>query len=157
MDGEFSPDDESGACHFEIDDGDMPHIPEGEYIVKVVEWETKKIFKKKRRLYILFEICELGSPYFGKRLRAYYGIANFIGKPRKFGNFKVGRKHWFLKQYQQVLGHAHVSKFGLSMDALAKVQIRVRVEDVTKDSNKGDRSGITVYSKVAEMLSQASP
>jgi hypothetical protein len=157
LDGESSPDRETEECRFEIDDGDMPQIPEGEYIARIVEWETKKIFKKKRRLYLLFEICELGSPYLGKQLRAYYGIANFIGKPRKSGNFRLGRKHRFLKEYQRVLGHAHVDKYGLSMEALAEVLIKVRVENVTKDANKEDRSGITVYSKVAEMLCRAPP
>ena len=157
MDGESSPDRETGECRFEIDDGDMPQIPEGEYIARIVEWETKKCFKRCRRLYILFEICQLGSPFLGKQLRAYYGVSKFIGKPRKFGNFKLGRKHRFLKEYQQVLGHAHTDKYGLSMEALAEVTIKVRVENVDKDYSKTDRSGITVYSKVAEMLCRAPP
>lgn len=150
--------DEVSSSQIVIDD-DLSLIDEGVYEAKIIDWETKKIFGKNRSLYVHFKICELGSPFNGTKVCAYYNIDKFIGKPGKRGSFKVSRKRKFTKEYEKILpatGHGPESKFGLSMELLTSKLLRVRVETVKKDYNKHDLGALSRYSKVAEMVNMVS-
>ena len=79
---------------------ELTYVPDDEYDLSFIDWETKVMFKRSKKLYLHFQITSLGE-HFEKPLVMYFN-AFFDGGPRKRGNFKVGPKSDFARMFANV-------------------------------------------------------
>jgi len=76
-----------------------PKITPGEYDLVYVRHETARMFKgRAHKLTMLFRIVTMGE-FFEAELPRYYNVQNVARKRKKNGNFKVGLKCDFIREY----------------------------------------------------------
>ena len=85
--------------------GDKPPlIPSGKYDLSFQYYETLKLFGGRAlKLVLWFRVVTQGE-YFEVILPRYYNVTGIIGKPSKEGNFKVGWKSSFVREYAALFG-----------------------------------------------------
>ena len=84
-----------------IIDEEAVRIPDGQYEVRLTDWQTRKIFQASK-LYLNFSIVTPG-PHFGKHIYRYFNVT-IVGKPGRRGAFKAGLKSDFLRLFADILG-----------------------------------------------------
>ena len=78
------------SCEIELVGNKWPLIPPGTYWAKFLHHETVRLFGAPK-VFLHFEIVTYGE-WFGSHLFAAYNARELIGKSRKKGRFKLGRR-----------------------------------------------------------------
>lgn len=129
--------------------GDLVLLPEGKYEAAFDYWETLTLFGgRAQKLALWFKVLDPG--YMGQRLARYYNVTRIVGKPRKRGRFKVGRKSDFLRDYCDLHG-APTRHDRVSVSKFADKAYEITVRTVTKSSNQRDIPDPLRYSVIAEI------
>ncbi len=81
---------------------DLSLLPEGEYRLGYIDYRTCIAFNVPR-VVVRFKILDFGE-HFGKQLERWYRVGSLRGKPRKFGDFRVGKRSDFFRDYLRVIG-----------------------------------------------------
>ena len=129
-------------------DDDLVLVPDGEYELAVVEWETKKIFKSEK-LYLKFRVVTPGE-YFGRVIPMYFNV-EIVGKPSKNGHFKVRGKGDFARMFAEVFGWSGRPD-RLPMSRLENRVLVGAVRTVTKGRDQRDIPKPCRYSVVDRIL-----
>jgi hypothetical protein len=133
-------------------EGDAPsHVKPGVYQLRFDYYATAVMFGRAPKLVLWFTIIEPG-PYFDlMKLPRFYNVRKLIGRPAKFGRFKVGFKSTFLRDYARLfrvparLDRIPMSEFGRRI-------IVGRVRTVTHGSNQLPIPEGLQYSVIEELL-----
>ena len=82
-----------------VDDEELLIVKPGIYDLAFVDFETKQMFMGKApKLIMWFRIVTMGE-FFETVLPRYYNVQKVIGKPKRRGRFKAGKKGDFLREY----------------------------------------------------------
>lgn len=127
-----------------------PLLPDGEYVMRYLYHETVTAFRTPKVI-LHMQIVEPGEHY-GKRLIRAYRVKELIGRPRKWGRFKLTRhQELFLtlaSLYDKRLRHDR-----FSLRALTKVLLRATTRTVTTDYRQQLSPEALHYSMVDELVS----
>lgn len=116
-----------------IDGEARPLIEPGMYDLSFRYYETVKLFGGKvSKLVIWFQIITQGKA-FGIVMPRYYNVTKINGKPRRWGDFKIGRNSSFLREYVAVFGMPASNRLDrIPMTVFKNNIIRGRVKTVHK-------------------------
>ncbi len=127
-----------------------PLLPDCEYVMRYLYHETVNAFRTPKVI-LHMQIVEPGEHY-GKRLIRAYRVKELIGRPRKWGRFKLTRhQELFLtlaRLYDKRLRHDR-----FSLRALTKVLLRATTRTVTTDYRQQLSPEALHYSMVDELVS----
>ena len=128
----------------------LPLVPPGEYEAYFDRWQTVALFGGKSKKVILW--FALATPgVMGTRLPRYYNVKELKGKPRLMGQFKVGQKSTFARDYCRLLGPPR--RRGLfSVSRFENKIFRVRVRTVERGSDQSKIAHCLQYSVIGELL-----
>lgn len=133
---------------------DFPLIDPGIYDLGYVYHTTENMFgnPKAPKLTLWFQVLDYGD-FFQKKLPRYYNVINHVGKIGKNGNFKVGKKSDFLREYFNMFPLNNPKRLDrIAMSPFKDTIIRGRVETVTKDYRQRGRHKLLHYSVIRELL-----
>ncbi|HJS89377.1 MAG TPA: hypothetical protein VJ738_05365 [Steroidobacteraceae bacterium] len=140
-----------GAQQFaELDGEPLELVPPGEYDLRFLYHETKRIFDRPK-LFLWFSIITFGD-HFEKRIPRYYGATRLIGKPGKGGRFKVGRKGDFLREFMTLFPVNANRLDRLPMSRYENVIIVGKVRTVERGRNQRPIPPEAQYSVVDQLL-----
>lgn len=129
--------------------GELVLLPPGKYQAAFDDWETVVLFGgRAQKLVLWFTVLDPG--YMGQRVPRYYNVTGIVGKPRKRGRFKVGRKSDFLRDYCE-LHDAPTRHDRVSVSKFADKAYEITVRTVTKSSSQRDIHKAMQYSVIEEI------
>lgn len=134
---------------FLITDDIPPLVEPRAYEVMLDFYETALMFKTPK-LILTFTIVTQG-PAYGIRLPRYYNVKRLIGKPGKNGNFAVGKKGDFLREFLTLFSCKPDRLDRLPISYFNGVTIKARVVTVKRSRNR-DIPEALQYSKISELL-----
>jgi len=132
-------------------EGDRPAlVTPRAYDLRYQFYETARMFGRAQKLILWFTIAEPGDD-FDKPLPRYFNITRLIGKPQKYGQFKVGFNSDFLREYAKLFG---VPKRldRIPMTAFDNRFVRAKVRTVTTGAGQQDIPDSLQYSVVSEIV-----
>jgi len=137
-----------------LDDGIVegnlwPLLPDGTYVMQYLYHETVIAFRIPKVI-LHMKIVEPGEHH-GKRLIRAYRVKELIGKPRKWGRFKLTR-HLELSLTFARLYDKHRRHDRISLRALGKVLLRVTTRTVTTDYRHRLSPEALRYSVIDELV-----
>lgn len=138
---------EDNACELtEI----LPFVPPGEYEAYFDRWQTTALFGGRSKKVILW--FALATPgVMGTRLPRYYNVKELKGRPRLNGQFKVGPKSNFARDYCRLLGPPR--RRGLfSVSRFENKIFRIKVRTVKKGADQTEIAQCLQYSVIGELL-----
>ena len=126
-----------------------PLIPEGEYLITYKYHETATVFTTSK-VFAYFDIVEQG-PHLGIRLYRPFRVRELIGKPRKNGRFKLGKRHeLFLELCRLDERGIRLRPDRLSLHVLKNTVIRATIRTVTTDYKQRPLPKRLRYSVIGE-------
>jgi hypothetical protein len=128
---------------------ERPRVPDGLYSAVFTHHETALAFRNPK-VFLHFRIVDPGE-HFGKVLFRAYRVASLIGKPGRFGRFKVRRRHELFLMLVRVL-EIKARPDRLSPQALKNVVVRIKTRTVTTDFEQRELPQWLHYSVVADVL-----
>lgn len=132
-------------------DGEPPElVPPGEYDLRFLYHETKRIFDRPK-LFLWFSIVTFGD-HFEKRVPRYYGATRLIGPKGKGGRFKVGHKSDFLREFMTLFPVPAKRLDRLPMSQFENVMIVGHVRTVERGYNQRPIPENARYSVVDQLL-----
>jgi len=128
---------------------DLSLVPDGEYQLGYIDYRTCIAFNVPR-VVVRFKILEYGE-HFGKQLERWYRVKCLSGKPKKFGNFRVGKRSDFYRDYVRVIGTPN-RKDRLSFAPLKNEVVVGRVRTVVEGHDQEKLEAGAQYSVVDRLL-----
>jgi len=114
-----------------IDGEKPPCIKQGVYDLAFEYYETIMLYGRAPKLVLWFRIATEGE-FFGTRLPRYYNVKRIMGKPRKSGDFRVGWKADFIREYVNLFSMPQrIDR--LAITVFKRHFIRGKVKTVTND------------------------
>ena len=135
-------------------DGDLsPLIKPQKYDLSFEYYETAKLFGGKAfKLVLWFKVITLGE-YFDVRLPRYYNVKRIMGNPQKYGNFKIGAKCDFLREYANLFGLPVSGRLDrIPMSKFEGAIIEGKVRTVKHGINQHSIHEALQYSVIAELV-----
>lgn len=130
---------------------DSPLVPAGIYQLAFEEYHTR-VINNADKLEIRFRILDTGL-YFQKRLSCYFNV-KILGKPRKSGNFKAGKKSRAYRELAKMLVFTRGDRIPVSL--LGNMIVEGSVRNVRRDSRQKPITERAQYSVIDELLGSAS-
>lgn len=127
-----------------------PLVPDGEYVMQYLYHETVMAFRTPKVI-LHMKIVGLGKHH-GKPLLRAYRVKELMGKPRKWGRFKLTR-HQELFLTLARLYDKHLRHDRISLQALTQVLLRATTRTVTTDYQHRPLPEALHYSVVDELVS----
>jgi hypothetical protein len=136
----------------EIQGQEWTLVPDERYEVKFCHHETSNSAFGANKVYLHYSVIEPG-PYFETKLIACYNARQLVGKPRKNGQFTLGKRSKLLSELIQLDPSANINN--LSLERLKKVTLLVQTRTVTYDFRQRELPRQLHYSVVDQMISIA--
>lgn len=135
-----------------IDGEAKPLLKPGTYDLSFRYYETVKLFGGKvPKLVLWFQIITQGKAY-GIVLPRYYNVTRIKDKPKRWGDFVVGRNSLFLREYVNLFCMPASSRLDrIPMTAFKNVIIRGRIKTVHKGYDARRIPKGLEYSVIAEL------
>jgi hypothetical protein len=143
------PDDDQGQVSVQMDD--VPLVPPGTYRLAFVSYRTALVYGRAHKVALRFQIIDQGDSY-GVQIDRWYNAKRIIGKPRKNGNFQVGRHSDFLREYLTLFPDQVKRLDRISFKPYKSHVITGRIETVTKNAKQQPLPELMQYSIVRELL-----
>ena len=125
-------------------------IKPGEYDLAYRYFETSKLMGGRvSKLAVWFKVVSMGES-FDALLPRYYNV-QLIGKPGKYGAFKVGWKSDFIREYAALFG-LPTRKDRIPMGRFERVIIRGAVRNVSKSFRQDDIHPDAQYSVIDKLI-----
>lgn len=130
-----------------------PLIPAGQYQATYLHHETA-YFRSTPKVYVHFRIAE--GEHLGARVYRAYRVHKVVGKPKRYGRFKVHHSHLLYRQLVTISGVA-TRPDRVSLAGLKGCLLRVSIRTVRNDAGGHGRKpqplpGALQYSVVDELL-----
>jgi hypothetical protein len=125
-------------------------IPEGDYELKLEDWETSCLYGgRSQKLTLWFAVMQFGE-YFKVRVPRYYNV-KLMGPPRHKGRFKAPFCGDFAREYAELLSPPRrLDRFNLA--ELARHIVVGKVETVVRSAKQKRLPEACRYSVVRELL-----
>jgi hypothetical protein len=128
--------------------GYHPDIPEGQYIVKYLGYETGQSWNSKK-IKVNFSVVE--GDYAGTPLSRYYNAKNLHDPLGKSGDFDVGDRSHLVKEYRSLFPDIR-SESQIDLNLYKDKSIRAQVESVNKTGTGEQLSGSNQYSVIRKLI-----
>lgn len=125
-------------------------VPPGEYQLRLTHWETGIVWGRSQKVILHFLVCDVGI-HFGTKLARYYNVEKIVGKPGRFGRFKVRWRHDLVRDYCTLFPTPQRLD-RIDLDRLAHTILAARVETVTTTARQKTLPPALQYSVVRELL-----
>lgn len=136
------------GCDF-IDGEKPPLVKPGIYDFAFDYYETILLFGRAPKLVLWFRIMQMGE-YNGLRLPRYYNVKRIVGKPHRNGDFRVGWKADFIREYVNLFSlPQRIDR--IAMAGYKKYIIRGKVKTVTNDLKQRGIPKPLQYSVIQEI------
>jgi hypothetical protein len=136
---------------FAIDGEQLTHVEPGLYDLAYLYYETRFLHNRSPKLVVWFKIITMGSD-FEKKVPRYYNVKRLIGKARKNGDFKVGQKSDFLREFFTV-STAPVTRLDrIPMGKLGEQIIQGNIDSVTTGYDQRPIPKQLQYSVVRQLV-----
>lgn len=126
-------------------------VPPGEYDLAFTGFETWTMFQRAPKLTIWFTIAEPGEG-FGQRVARYYNVIRLIGNRGRGGQFKVGGRSDFIRDYARLFSELPRRLDRIPMTRFENRVIRGMLRTVQKDHRQRELHELVQYSVVADLL-----
>ena len=134
-----------------IIDDDLPLVPPGEYAFQFVGCRTWMMFGRSPKLILDFSIAD-HEMYTGVILKKYYNVKKLRGKHGRNGNFTVGRKSNFLRDFFRICPAYPPKRLDrIPMSRLDGIDIHGKVKTVIKGSDQKEIPESLQYSVITEI------
>ena len=127
-----------------------PLLPDGEYVMQLLHHETVMAFRTPK-VVLHMKIVEPGE-HNGKRLIRAYRVKELIGRPRKWGRFKLTRHQDLFITLAHLYGK-RLRHDRISLRALGRVLLRGTTRTVTTDYRQRLSPEALHYSVIDELVS----
>jgi hypothetical protein len=142
-------DDKEGFAS--IEGPELPLVKQGIYKFVFVSYETVRLFGgKSPKLILWFRIVSEGE-HFGVTLPRYYNVKRIIGKPRKNGDFSIGRNSNFAREYAELFSIPRRLD-RMPMTIFKNKMIKGKSKTVTSGFNQKKIHKTLQYSVISELL-----
>lgn len=130
-----------------------PRMPEGEYELLFLGYETALPFGKDHpRLFMDFKVTTLGE-FFGVKLRKFYNVAKLTTKPGKNGKCKHKPRGDFMIDYCNLFSDQRISRLDrVPMERFNGVSVIGKIRNVTKNSQQRKLPEQLQYSVIEKLL-----
>jgi len=109
------------------------------------------MFGRAQKLVLWFTIIEMGEYFDVAQLARYYNISRLIGRPQKYGRFKVGFNSGFLREYATLFG-IPLRLDRIPMSRFENCIIRGKVRTVTSGHDQRDIPLGLQYSVITNLV-----
>lgn len=133
-----------------IVEGLWPLLPEGQYSVSYTHHETAFVYGAPK-VFVHFDVVEPG--YHGKKLYRAYRLKGLIGKPSRFGRFKVGPRSEIYLALAQLLAGEGFRRDRISLRPLKGLVLKATVRTVKTDHRQRKTNETQFYSVIGDLLS----
>ena len=142
-------DDDYGEIKVVVDNA--PLVAPGTYRLAFVNRRTALIYGRAHKVALRFQIIDQGA-FYGVQLDRWYNCKRLIGKPRKNGNFQVGRHSDFLREFLTLFPDAVKRLDRISFKPYRCNVITGRIETVTHNAKQQPLPELMQYSIIRELL-----
>ena len=129
-------------------------IPDAKYQFAFVQYETKRLCAPK--LVVWWRIITHGEHY-GVVLPRYYNVNRLIGRAGAKGNFKVGKKSAFTRDWARIFLEEPNRLDRFPMDKLKNIMVEGVTKTVIKDANQTPLAPCSYYSVIDHFTKQIKP
>ena len=143
------PDNDQGKVSVQMDD--LPLVPPGTYRLAFVSYRTALVYGRAHKVALRFQIIDQGD-YYGTQIDRWYNCKRITGKPRKNGNFQVGRHSDFLREYLTLFPIFVKRLDRISFKPYRSNVITGRIETVTRNAKQQPLPELMQYSIIRELL-----
>ena len=133
---------------FGIVDGYHPCLPDGEYEVQYMYWET---VKQQHGGKAIVHFAIVSEDCAGIEILRYYNVRELVGPPKKSGKFKVGDRCDLVREYRRLLGDPDRLD-RISLNRYRNKRIIVSVRQVSSDWKENTLPESAFYSVIGELL-----
>jgi len=142
-------DEKQGQVSVHMDDA--PLVAPGLYQLAFVSYRTALVYGRAHKVALRFQIIDQGE-FYGTQLDRWYNCKRIIGRPKKNGNFQVGRHSDFLREYLTLFPDRVRRLDRISMKPYKCNVITGRIETVTKNARQQPLPEFMQYSIIRELL-----
>ena len=138
------PDEGSGVV-----EGETILVPEGEYELRYVDFETADYFGKPR-VVVYFAIIE-PDDYAGLPIERFYYVKKLIGPPQRFGKYKAKPRGNLIREFKRIAGRAgRLDR--ISFKRFRDLRIIAEVQTVRRDYQRQPLDEDDYYSRIARLV-----
>ena len=149
LDREAPPLDEEPEEGSGVVEGDTVLVPEGEYELRYVDFETANNFGKPKVI-VHFAIID-PEDYAGLPIERYYNVKELTGPPRRFGRYVAHRKGDLPREFNRIAGKSERLD-RISFARFKDQRIIGEVRTVSRDHKKVPLLEEDKYSRIARLV-----
>jgi len=136
---------------FELDNNLPPKIKPGKYEVMMKNYYTAMMYGGKAPKLILDFVIVGQCKEFGSVIPKYYNALNLIGRPRKRGRFKVGKKSDFARDFFDFIHCGTARMDRLCVSHFEGIRFLAEIVTVKRARNRNIPEPLQ-YSKIGRLL-----
>lgn len=121
-------------------------VPDGEYEVRYVDYETARFFGNPK--VILHCAIVVPEAYAGTPVDRFYNVSKLIGPPKVFGNFDAPMRGDLVREFRRVVKEPD----RISFVPLRNKRLIVEIETVTTDYEHNMLSREDQYSRIKRLI-----
>ena len=138
------PDEGSGVV-----DGDTVLVPDGEYELRYVDFETAEYFGK-ASVVVHFAIIE-PDDYAGLPIDRFYNAKKLTGPPGRFGKYKAKPRGNLIREFKRIAGRANRLD-RISFNRFRDLRIIAEVKTVRRDYQRQPLHEDDYYSRIFRLI-----
>ena len=132
-----------------IVEGDTVLVPEGEYEIRYVDYETGLYFGKAR---VIVHFAIIGpEDYAGSPIDRYYNVKKLTGPPIRFGGFVAKQRGNLNREFKRITGHAgRLDR--ISFKRFKNLRIIAEIQTVRRDYQRQTLDEDDHYSRISKLV-----
>ena len=124
-------------------------VPEGEYELRYVNYETANYFGGPR-VVVHFAIIA-PEEYAGLPIDRFYSVKSLDGPPRRFGEYKAKNRGNLIREFKRIAGHAgRLDR--ISFRRLKNLRIIAEIQTVRRDYQRQTLGEDDHYSRISKLV-----
>ena len=139
------------SSKFKMENDLPPLVPEKRYEVTMKAYRTALMFAGVAPKLVMDFVILTPGDHYGVVLPKYYNVSHIKGRPAENGEFKVGRKSDFARDFFSLFTVNHRKPDGFRMDLFEGATLLAKVETVVWARNRSIPTNLQ-YSKVARLI-----
>jgi len=148
-DREAPPLDEEPEEGSGVVDGDTVLVPEGEYELRYVDFETADYFGKPKVI-VHFSIIE-PDDYAGSPINRFYNVKTLTGPPQRFGKYRAKPCGNLIREFKRIAGRANRLD-RISFKRFRDLRIIAEVRTVQRDYLREPLHEDDYYSRISRLI-----
>ena len=149
IDREAPPPDEEPDEGGGVVDGDCVLVPEGEYELRYVDYETAHYFGK-ARVFVHFAIIE-PEDYAGLPIDRYYNVKRLTGPPQRFGKYAARPRGNLIREFKRIADRP-LRLDRISFSKFKDLRIIGDIRTVRRDYHREPLHEDDYYSRIASLI-----